>query len=310
MRHAARVIVIVGPTASGKSAVGLELARRLDGEIISADARQVFKYLDIGTAKPTVQERKEIRHHFVDVLRPDEPFSAGTFGIEGRRVVEEIFSRGKVPIVVGGSGLYVQSLTDGLFEGPAASSEVRRALENRLTTYGIERLVDELRRVDPAAAASIDCSKPRRLIRALEVYYVTGLPLTKHHQEKMPGINFSSMRFGLDWERKVLYERINRRCDRMVEQGFLAEVERLEAMGFTPELNALNTVGYAEVFAHRRGELTFGEMSELIKRNTRRYAKRQLTWFRRDKRIRWIPVASERDFEAACRFIEREYRAA
>lgn len=285
-----RVLVLVGPTASGKSAVGLELARLLDGEIISADSRQIYKHLTIGTAKPTQEERGTVRHHFVDELEPDQEFTSGQFGERGRQVIDKIFERRKVPIVVGGSGLYIRSLVDGLFDGPTADPSIRASLEHVLTHSGVDALVDKLRRVDPVSADRIDRTKPRRVIRALEVYYLTGTPLSLLHETRKPVISFSPVLFGLEWVRRDLYERINARCDAMLDQGLLEEVERLEKMGFGRDVRALNTVGYAEAFAFRAGEISSVEMVRLFKQNSRRYAKRQMTWFRSDERIVWIPV--------------------
>jgi tRNA dimethylallyltransferase len=285
-----KVLVLVGPTASGKTAIGVHLAKRLHGEVISADSRQVFKYLDVGTAKPTRAQRASVPHHFVDELLPDEEFNAGQFGDRGRVVIRKLFDKGLTPIVVGGSGLYVRSLIDGLFEGPGADKEYREILEARVRAGGVQKLIEELRTIDPGAAAKADPSKPRRIIRALEVYHVTGRPISAHHQEQHVLTEFRPVMFGLEWDRKTLYDRINRRCEEMIAAGLLQEVERLEKRGYDTSINALNTVGYAEAFAYRRGEISYDEMVRLFRQNSRRYAKRQLTWFRRDSRIQWIRI--------------------
>jgi tRNA dimethylallyltransferase len=289
-----RVLVIVGPTCSGKTAVSIDLAVRLDGEIISADSRQVFKHLDIGTAKPTPNERRSIKHYFVDELSPDHGFNAGEFGERGREVIGEILRKGKLPVVVGGSGLYVQSLIDGFFEGPGADREFREALEQQARLGRIRQMLDELRRVDPDTARNIDPTKHRRIIRALEVYHLTGRPISALRRERKMRIDFQPVLFGLKWQRETLYKRIDARCERMAAEGFLAEVERIESMGYDDSLNALNTVGYTEAFAYRRGEVSFDEFMRLFKQNSRRYAKRQLTWFRADDRIMWIEMSEER----------------
>ena len=289
-----KVLVVVGPTASGKTTTAIELAKRLNGEIISADSRQIYKHLDIGTAKPTTEQLASAKHYFVDELLPDQDFSAGEFGERGREIINCILSKNKTPIVVGGSGLYVQSLIDGFFEGPGADKEFREMLERRVATGELPHMIEELRTVDPLSAMKIDPTKPRRIIRALEVFHITGKPLSQHHQESRIQINFRPIQFGLDWERKILYDRINRRCEEMINAGLLNEVEHLEELGYTPQqghaLNALNTVGYAEAFAYRSGSVSYEEMMRLFKQNSRRYAKRQLTWFRKDKRIHWLTL--------------------
>ena len=279
----------------------------LKGEIISADSRQVFRLLDIGTAKPTLEERRGIPHHFIDLLPPDADFCAGTFGVEGRKVIGDISSRGRLPIVVGGSGLYVQSLIDGFFEGPGADREYREFLEGRLARGGIELLLEDLRNRDPEAASRIDPTKPRRILRALEVFHLTGRPISELQKEK-PLIPFQSVLFGLDVPRAVLYRQIEARCDSMLERGLLREVEALERKGYTDSLNALNTVGYREAFAYRRGEISYEEMVRLFKQNSRHYAKRQLTWFRRDGRIRWVAMGPERPASDAAREIASAFR--
>jgi tRNA dimethylallyltransferase len=299
------VPVIVGPTGSGKTAVAIELAKQMRGEIISADSRQVYKYLDIGTAKPTLDEVRSVPHHFVSEVDPGETYTAGAFGIDGRERIHAILRRGKLPIVAGGSGLYIRALIDGLFDGPGADPEIREALEKKVAAGLTHELLEDLRRVDPVAAAKADITKPRRIIRALEVYYLTGKSISEHHKEKKTEIGFIPVQFGLMWERNELYRRIEQRCDSMIERGLLAEIEELEVRGYGRGRNALNTVGYAEGFAFRAGEISFAGMMRLFKQNSRRYAKRQLTWFRADRRIRWIKMKGEADVEGSCVEIQR-----
>lgn len=293
-----RVLVLVGPTASGKTPIALMLAHRLNGEIISADSRQVYKFMDIGTAKPTKEERRRIRHYFVDERTPDQDFNAGEFGGKGREIIEKIFLRGKQPLIVGGSGLYIQSLVDGFFEGPGKDEELRKSLYERLHKVGGVGLLRELRKVDPVSAANMLPSNTRRIIRALEVYRLTGIPLSQHHKTQRLVRNFIPVFAGLEWHRKKLYEQINARVDRMVEMGLIEEVKSLHQMGYDSDFNALQTVGYLEVFQYLEGMLTSGRMIELIKQNSRRYAKRQLTWFRRDRRVTWFPVSGTESFES------------
>lgn len=304
------VLVLVGPTASGKTPVSLLLARQLNAEIISADSRQVYRHMDIGTAKPSPEELGLIPHHFVDELLPDQEFNAGEFGKRGRAVIDDIFSRKKVPLVVGGSGLYVQSLVDGFFEGPPADRTLRKTLVERLNAEGAGALLIDLKQVDPVAASGMLPSNERRIIRALEVYRLTGIPISKLQESRIE-IRFTSCFVGLQWERKALYERINERVDRMVGQGLLDEVRRLKHLGYSSRLNSLQTVGYKEAFENIEGKITHERMVELIKQNTRRFAKRQLTWFRRDDRIRWFEVKGEKDFpevaDRICGFFLKDF---
>ena len=286
------VVAIVGPTASGKTAVGLSLARRMGGEIVSADSRQIYRLLDIGTAKPTAAERGEISHHFIDILDPDQEYNAGLYGEQGRATIVEVFRRGNVPIIVGGSGLYIRSLTDGLFDGPASDPDFRTAMEERVSQGEFPLLVEELKRLDPVTSKSIDPTKPRRIIRALEVIHATGRTLSALQEERKPEITFHPFRIGLMMDRADLYRRIDARVDGMLRHGLIEEVEGLKVRGYGRHLNALNTVGYAEVFSRIADEISDDEMVRLIKRNSRRYAKRQMTWFSADKRIVWVPALS------------------
>ncbi len=309
MPHQRRVLVLVGPTASGKSAVSLELGHLLNGEILSADSRQLYRYLDIGTAKPSLADRVSVPHHFVDEVDPDAEYNAGEFGVRGRAVIDEIFRRGRTPIVVGGSGLYVQSLIDGFFEGPGADPKFREILERRLKSAGIGPLVEELWRIDPETAGRIDPTKPRRVMRALEVYHLTGRALSRIQRESTVTIDFKPRMYGLRWDRNVLYARIERRCDQMIGAGLVAEVDALVERGYTDRMNSLNTVGYAEVFAYRRGETGYEEMLRQFKQNSRRYAKRQITWFRRDGRIQWIAMDESRSAADVAEQIRRDFIA-
>jgi tRNA dimethylallyltransferase len=291
-----KVLAIVGPTASGKTKLSIIVAEKIGGEIISADSRQVYRYMDIGTAKPSKEERERVKHYFIDELNPDEEFNAGVFGERGREIIEDIFSRGKVPIVVGGSGLYVKSLIDGFFEGPAGDWELREILYRKAERLGKGALYEELKKVDPASAEKIHPNNLKRVIRALEVYYLTGKPISQLQSEMKPEINFETVQIGLNWDRKKLYKRIEERVDMMIEQGLIEEVKRLRELGYDKNLNALQTVGYKEVFDYLDGIISYDRMIYLIKRNSRRYAKRQLTWFRQDKRIIWIDVDERTDF--------------
>jgi tRNA dimethylallyltransferase len=304
------VLSIVGPTASGKTPLSLLLAERLRGEIVSADSRQVYRYLTIGTAKPSIEQLGKVQHHFVDMLDPNEEYSAGQYGKDARKVIGEILHRHKTPILVGGSGLYVRAVVDGLFEGPGKDPELREILESRMQTEGPERMLEELRKVDPTAAGRMDPTQRRRILRALEVYHITGKPLSTLHAMQATESPYRFIQFGLNWPREVLYERIHRRVDEMVESGLTREVEGLRRSGYSRRINALNTVGYKEVFEFLDGLRGWEETVELIKRNTRRFAKRQLTWFRADKRIRWIDLGPSIDVESIARNVEQGWRKA
>lgn len=283
-----RVLVLVGPTASGKTGVARAIAGRRDADIVSADSRQIYRFLTIGTAKPSAADLSAVPYHFIDIVDPDVPYSAGEFGRAGRAAIDGILSRGRLPLVVGGSGLYIRSLIDGLFEGPGAEADVRAALERELTEKGVGALLEELRRVDPDIAARISPTNPRRILRALEVYRQTGTPLSVHQRDTKVETEFDPFFVGLRWEREELYRRIERRCEAMLEGGLLEETKSLGERGYGSTLNALQTVGYAEAFRHLGGDITYDEMVRLFKQNSRRYAKRQMTWFNADDRIHWV----------------------
>ncbi len=292
-----KVHIIVGPTAVGKTALSLLIAEKRPIEVISADSRQIYRYMDIGTAKVSSEIRRQIPHHFIDICTPDAYYSAGMFGKQARQTVEEIVSRGNIPLVVGGSGLYIRALVDGIFELEARDETVRRQLERRLQNEGLPALYRELHKVDPTYAAKISANDRQRILRSLEVFYVTGKPFSAWHEQKTEPAPFEAVFWGLTAERAALYRRINDRVLRMLQEGLEEEVRHLLEMGYSPQLNALNTVGYKEVIEYLDGIFSRETMIELIQRNSRRYAKRQLTWFRADKRIAWYEIAEERDLE-------------
>ena len=288
-----RILAIVGPTATGKTSLALSIAKKRDVEIVSADSRQIFKYLDIGTAKPSIAERTAVKHHFVDVLEPSSEYNAGQFGSDARETVTEILKRKKLPVLVGGSGLYVKAIIDGLFDGPGKDPEIRMLLEEQVRTEGLDTLLNQLRGVDPSTVERMKEITPRRVMRALEVYRITGKPISQLHIEENITPVFEAYQIGLLWDRKELYQRVDRRVETMVEAGLEDEVKSLISRGYNRHLNALNTVGYKEVFDHMAGLHNHTEMIELIKRNTRRFAKRQMTWFKRDQRIHWVRVTGD-----------------
>lgn len=289
------LLAIVGPTASGKTSLALEVARILPCEIVSADSRQVYAGMAIGTAQPSPSELAEVVHHFVGDRSPADPFDAGKFGALGREAIDGVFRRGRVPLVVGGSGLYLRSLLTGLFEGPSAAEELRAELGERLRSSGAEALLGDLRAVDPETAARLHPGNARRIIRALEVHALSGKPISELHRSK-PDIPFGVVRVGLNWQRARLYERIDARVIGMVNEGLVEEARRLLEAGHSPDLRSLQTVGYREAFDHLSGRIGREEMIALIQMNTRRFAKRQLTWFRAEPGIRWFDVDRAADF--------------
>jgi tRNA dimethylallyltransferase len=303
-----QVLAIVGPTASGKTTLSILLAENLHSEIISADSRQIYKFLNIGTAKPTPEDLRRIPHHFIDVLDPDQEYNAAEYGQQARSKIEELLKRGIQPIIVGGSGLYIRAIIDGFFQGPGKDSEIRESLEQESQKYGAEMLFEKLKRIDPVSAAKMDASKVRRVIRALEVYYTTGKQISDLHSSQETRAPFEVLQYALEWERKTLYERINHRIDEMIENGLVEEVRELKTRGYLSGMNALNTVGYKETFDFIEGKLTKEEMVRLIKQNSRHFAKRQLTWFRADKRIRWISVNERTNWNEITEMIQKEFQ--
>ncbi|MCY3766286.1 MAG: tRNA (adenosine(37)-N6)-dimethylallyltransferase MiaA [Gemmatimonadetes bacterium] len=283
-----RVLALAGPTASGKTRVGIALARALGGEVVSGDARQVYRYLDIGTAKPTTEERALARHHMLNVVDPDETYSAGHYAIDASAAIKSILDRNRVPILVGGSGLYLKATLDGFSPLPRTP----RAVRGRLLDAAQEDpagVYQRLREVDPVTAGRLHANDTKRIVRALEVFELTGTPLSVLHQQPMKRTEDWRVEwFGLEMDRQVLYRRIEERVDRMIAAGLVDEVRELERRGYSRELNALNTFGYREVFDHLDGELDLAETAAQIKMGTRRYAKRQLTWFRKETRLTWI----------------------
>lgn len=273
-------LMLVGPTAVGKTDLSLALAEALQAEIISADSRQIYRPMTIGTAKPPREALERVPHHFIDELDLGKPFSAGHFAFAAWQRIANIWARGRLPLVVGGSTLYLYALQFGLAEIPDIDQSVRRWLKERLQTEGAEALYAELKRVDPEAAARLDPTKTQRILRALEVYHGTGLPLTFYHRQHRPA-PYAFRTIVLYRDRPQLYERINRRVDQMLEAGLIEEVRAILAAGYSPDLEVLRTIGYQEVIAYLQGAYDQDTMRRLIQRNTRRYAKRQLTWFRR-----------------------------
>ena len=292
-----RVIVITGPTCSGKSYLGLKIAQLTIGEIISADSRQIYKRLNIGTAKPTSEEIQKVKHHFIDILNPHEDYDANKFSIDAENVIDDIHKRKKTAIVAGGSGLYVKALIDGIVDSADKDENLRKELLTKKDKFGNEFLYNELKKVDPISAEKMLPQNWKRVIRALEVFYLTGKPIWQHHSSQNKNSKFSFYQIGLNWNREALYTRIEERIDKMIEDGLVDEVIGILNDGYDKNLNSLNTVGYKEIISYLEKEITLSRAIEIIKRNTRRYAKRQLTWFRADERIKWFNVSSTADID-------------
>ncbi len=284
-----KILIICGPTASGKSALALELAHLVDAEIVNADSMQVYRRLDIGTAKPSPGQQSEIRHHLLDIIEPDQPFSAADFATAADAAIRDIVSRGKRVIVVGGTGLYIRALIHGLVDSPGEKGELRQALQDEAAEAGNVAMLEQLRIVDPELAATLHPNNLVRVIRALEVYRLTGIPLSRYQQEHaFAGRRYDTLQIGISVDRSLLYERIEERVEQMLAAGLMEEVHKLMAAGFDRNCKAMRSIGYKETAACLAGELSAEEACRLIKRNTRHYAKRQITWFKADPDILWF----------------------
>lgn len=282
------LIAIVGPTASGKSHLGLELASIVAGEIVNCDSMQMVRGLDVGTAKPSREERERVPHHLFDIVEPEAYYSAGAYMEDARRVCREIAARGCTPVVVGGTGLYLRALLQGVFGGPGKSEDFRRRLNRISRSRGSQSLYRILARRDPETAAKVGGSDLTRIIRGLEVLYLTGRPISALKKEAVALTDFQVVKIGLVPERERLYGRIDDRAERMFQTGLVEETKRLLDSGCPVDAKAFEALGYRHAIKVLRGELTPGEAIELTQRDTRRYAKRQLTWFRREKGMHWI----------------------
>lgn len=304
-----RLVAIVGPTGTGKSALAIALARRFDGEVVNADSRQVYVGMDIGTAKPSPEERAQVPHHLFDIARPDEPFSLGRWLELARRALEDIWSRGRLPLLVGGTGQYVWALLEGwTVPRVPPRPELRRLLEERARREGVDSLYRELTQRDPQAAAFIDPRNLRRVVRALEVMEATGRPFSEQRQRAGPSV--PCLVIGLWLPRPELYRRTDQRVEEMVRRGLVEEVRRLLAAGYSPGLPAMSSIGYKEVCQHLQGEISLAEAVERIKTGTHRLVRHQENWFRRsDRRIRWLRADDPALVERAAALMEELLRA-
>lgn len=283
------VIVICGPTGIGKTASAIRVARAVGGRIVNADSMQIYRAMDIGTAKPTPEEMAEVPHVMVDVVDPDEPFDAARYAEMADGHIREFSENGIVPVVAGGTGLYIKALVSGLFRANPADPVVIGRLTREAEAIGTEALHQRLSVIDPEAAARIHPNDGFRIIRALEIHESTGKTMSEHHNGHRFGDRpYRVLKTGLAMDRAVLYDRINRRVDLMMEQGLLAEVDSLIRRGYSPELKSMGSLGYRHMAMHLSGEWSLDDAVELLKRDTRRYAKRQMTWFRADSEIEWF----------------------
>jgi tRNA dimethylallyltransferase len=288
------LVVLVGPTGVGKSEVALQLAKKINGEIVSADSRQVYKYMDIGTAKPSKAEQAEVGYHLIDIVNPDKRFSCADFKVLAQRAIDQIHRRRKIPILAGGTGLYIRAVINGLFPGPSADYGLRRILSEEAARFGNEFLYHRLEVVDPEAAGRIHPHDRRRIIRALEVFELTGQSISELQERNTRPGGYELALIGLKRPRRELYQRIDERVDRMLALGLVEEVKGLLAEGFGEGLPSMQGVGYKEMVGFLRGEYSLSEAVRLVKRNSRRLAKRQLTWFGKDRRIAWVDIAEIR----------------
>jgi tRNA dimethylallyltransferase len=301
-----KLIILTGPTAVGKTSVSIELAKRINGEIISADSMQIYKYMDIGTAKILKEEMQNIPHHMIDIVYPDDSFSVSNYKQHAMQLIDEISGKGKLPIVVGGTGLYINSLTYKLnFASVPPNEEIRRDLEALGDKYGNEYLHNMLRRVDNESTKRISIRDRKRIIRALEIYKLTGKTMSEYNENfRIKNEDFDLSMICLNMDRKKLYDRINKRVDIMIEQGLIDEVKAILNMGYNKNLTSLQGIGYKEIIMYLDNLCTKDEAIEKIKQGSRNYAKRQLTWFRRDNRIKWIDVDDFHDLNELSDYIE------
>ena len=301
------IICIAGPTASGKTALAVELAKEFNGEVVSCDSMQIYRRMDIGTAKPTGNEMQGIPHHMIDVAEPDEDFSVSRYCCMASPIVDDIVAQGKTAIIAGGTGLYMDSLIKGNSFAPFPSTGVRERLEAQADEVGMDYMTDWLRRVDPEAAARIQDRK--RILRALEVFLETGETITEHNRRtQLVPPKYSPLWLGLDFEpRTALYERIDRRVSIMLEQGLVEEIQNLLSSGIPEKCTAMQAIGYKEFVAALDGRCTIEEAADEVRKSSRHYAKRQLTWFRRNKAMNWLTrfpgEGSEEIIEKARRLI-------
>lgn len=291
------LIVVAGPTASGKTSLAIDIAKAVDGEIVSADSMQIYKYMDIGTAKATSEERAQCPHHLIDIVEPDCDFSVADYTRLAHKTIADITARNKVPVMCGGTGLYIDSVVNDVEFGELPNDYgLREELSELAKKEGSQKLIDILREFDPVSAERLHPNNLKRVIRAIEFYKTSGVPISEHQElTKQKESRYDALIFMIDRDREILYDRINRRVDIMLDEGLADEVKSLLNMGYDEKLNSMQGIGYKEMISHFKGETTLGEAVDLIKQNSRRYAKRQLTWFRRNDRIKLLSPSDASD---------------
>ncbi len=281
-------MVLAGPTASGKTDISLQLAQRLKGEIVSADSMLIYRGMDIGTAKPSLQQQKLIPHHMIDIVEPDEQYNAALYCHNSKIIIKEVYQRGNLPIMVGGTGLYINGVIDNyVFTEAGTDLKLREKLMQECEEFGKENLFKKLQKLDPYTASTLHENNVKRIIRALEVYYLTGKTMSQSISKENKS-HYNLLFYGLTLDRKELYRNIEKRVDKMLESGLVDEVASLLDKGYSPQLNSMQGLGYKEIVQYIKGELSLEQSIDLLKMNTRRFAKRQLTWFKKDNRINWI----------------------
>ena len=294
-RDRPRVVILLGPTGAGKSKLAMEWAETLGGEIISADSVQVYRHMDIGTSKPTPADQRRVRHHLIDLVSPDQPFHAALYRSLGRKKVDQLFQERKPIWVVGGTGLYIKTLTQGLFHSPKIDPRVRESLKQEGKEKGAGALYERLKKVDFRTASHLHPNDLFRIIRALEVFDSTGVPISYYREQHDFGERpYLTLKIGLEVDRGKLFRRIDERVDQMVEKGFLQEVERLMEMGYGPELKPMQSLGYKQMVQFLLKEIGWDEAITRMKRETRHYAKRQWTWFKADPEVHWWDESADR----------------
>ncbi len=303
-----RIVVICGPTGIGKTSAAIKTAKIFDGEIISADSMQIYKYMDIGTAKPSPDEQAQVFHHMINILEPDESFNAAKFAVLARDRITALHRKGGLPFVVGGTGLYIKALVHGLFHTESEDPDVRRRLKKLEEEKGTGYLYTRLIQIDPETAERLHSNDTLRIIRALEIHAMTGSTISGFHQRhNFSDLPYRALKIGLHMDRQLLYERINQRVDEMVKAGVLDEVNRLLEKGWSPELKSMQSIGYRHMVDFIKGKVAWDETIRILKRDTRRYAKRQLTWFRKDPEIIWVEPGNLQKIESLVEVFLQEH---